>query len=165
MRAQTGFSYFWLLFLIALISLGLSIAVEVEVMAAQREKEKALLATGRQFRTAIERYTNTQAVPGRYEYPTSLEDLLLDDRLPGVHRHLRKIFIDPITGKNEWGLVRLNGRIVGVHSLSDNIPIKQGLFEADEARFEGKQKYSDWTFTYPPELSIGPISGNPTKVN
>ncbi len=163
MKHQAGFTYFWLLFVVAVMGIALSIAVEVDSLNAQREKEKVLLATGRQFRTAIGRYTDAAAVAGRYEYPASLEDMLQDKRVPGIRRHLRKIFVDPMTGSNEWGLVRLNGRIVGVHSLSQNVPLKQGLFEPDEARFEGKQKYSEWIFTYPPELSIGPVSGNNGK--
>jgi type II secretory pathway pseudopilin PulG len=154
MRKQTGFTYFWLLLIVALIGLGLSVAAEVDSVATQREKEKELLAVGRQFRTAIGRYYESLMVAGKHQYPTSLEDLLQDNRVPGVRRHLRKIFVDPITGKNEWGLISLNGRIVGVHSLSQKTPIKQNAFEADEERFQARQKYTEWLFTYPPGLLL-----------
>ncbi len=146
---QKGFSYLWLLFLVAFMGIGLTMVVEIEATATQRTKEKELLAVGRQFRSAIGRYYETQVVMGKREYPATLEDLLHDNRFPGIKRHLRKVFIDPMTSKAEWGLVRVGGRIVGVHSLSEKIPIKQDGFEAEEERFKGKQKYSEWLFVYP----------------
>ncbi len=149
---ETGFSYLWLLFLVAVIGVGLSVAAEVAVVAAQRDKEKELLAIGRQFRTAIARYYEA---PGpRREYPTSLADLLQDPRTPQLRRHLRRIFVDPLTRQAEWGLVRVGGRIVGVHSLSTQRPLKQDGFDADDSAFVGQQQYAQWIFTYPPDLLL-----------
>ncbi|MGB8338313.1 MAG: type II secretion system protein [Burkholderiales bacterium] len=156
MSKQTGFTYIWLLLIVALIGLGLSVAAEVDSITTQREKEKELLAIGRQFRNAIEKYHDSLLVAGKREYPSSLEDMLQDNRVPGIRRHLRKIFVDPITGKSEWGLIKLNERIVGVHSLSEKKPIKQNLFDPDEESFQGRQKYSDWLFTFPPGLLLEP---------
>jgi len=153
-KRQAGFSYLWLLLLVALMELGLITAVEMESTIIRRDQEKTLLATGRQFQTAIGRYYEEMQVGGRNMYPVTLEDLLLDPRFPGTHRHLRKIFVDPITGKAEWGLVKIGDRIVGVHSLSTQKPIKQGNFEPDMLQFSGAQKYSEWRFTYPPDLII-----------
>lgn len=75
-------------------------------------------------------------------------------RSPGVQRHLRRIYIDPMTGKSEWGLIRVAGRIVGIHSLSDRKPIKRDHFDAEDAACRNKEKYSEWTFTYPPDLLL-----------
>ncbi|HZW86892.1 MAG TPA: hypothetical protein VFF41_05465 [Gallionella sp.] len=83
-----------------------------------------------------------------------MDELLKDSRSAGVKRYLRKVFIDPMTGKAEWGLVRVGGQIVGVHSLSTKMPIKQNNFEADDMSFRGKEKYSDWVFTYPSDLLL-----------
>ncbi len=149
-----GFSYLWLLFLVALMGVGLSVAVEIDSVAAQRERERELLAVGRQFRFAIGRYYETQLTGGQREYPASLEDLLRDNRAPGVRRYLRKIFVDPMTGKAEWGFVRAGGRIVGVHSLSEREPIKQDGFEPEDMGFRGKKHVKEWVFTYPPELIV-----------
>lgn len=151
---ESGFTYLWVLFLVFLMGLGLMAASEIASTASQREKEKELLAIGRQFRTAISSYYEIQVPGGRHQYPTSLEDLLLDRRHPGIRRHLRKIFVDPLTGKAEWGEVRVGGRIVGVHSLSGKMPIKQAGFETENMAFKGKQKYSEWFFVYPPDLII-----------
>lgn len=151
-RAQGGFSYLWLLLLIAFMGVGLTVVVEVDATAAQRDREKELLVIGRQFRTAIGRYYELRQVGGRNEYPATLDDLLRDNRAPGIQRHLRKVFVDPMTGKAEWGLVRLGGRIVGIHSLSEKAPIKQSGFEADDLALQDKKKYSEWVFTYPSNL-------------
>lgn len=149
-----GFTYLWVLLVVALMGVGLTLAVEIDSTAAQRERERELLSIGRQFRVAIGRYYESQLTGGRREYPTSLEDLLKDNRSPGLRRHLRKIFVDPMTGKAEWGVVRVQGRIVGVHSLSERMPIKQDGFEPDDAPFRGKQKISEWVFAYPPEVLL-----------
>jgi hypothetical protein len=159
-RRQAGFSYLWLLLLVALMELGLVTAAEVESTITRRDREKALLAVGRQFQAAIGHYYEEMRVGGRNMYPATLEDLLLDPRFPGTHRHLRKIFVDPVTGKSEWGLVKIGDQIVGVHSLSTQTPIKQGNFEPDMLRFSGARKYSEWLFTYPPDLVIEAETSN-----
>jgi type II secretory pathway pseudopilin PulG len=101
---RQGFSFLWLLIVVALIGVGLSAAVQIEAVAIQRDKERELLVIGRQFRNAIARYYETRLAGQSREYPASLDDLLKDPRQPGLTRHLRKIFVDPITAKPEWGL-------------------------------------------------------------
>lgn len=155
-RGQRGFSYFWVLFAVALVGLGLTIAADVETTLRKREREQALLSIGRQFRHAFASYQRFQRAEGKREYPASLEELLRDPRAPGTLRHLRKVFVDPVTGKAEWGEVRLGGRLVGLHSLSAARPIKEDGFEPDDAAFKGREKYSEWVFTYPPDLLLNP---------
>lgn len=163
---QKGFSYLWVLMMVAFMGLGLTVATEIASTASQRDKEKELIAIGRQFQIAIGRYYESQQSTGRGEYPSSLEDLLKDNRVPGVKRHLRKIFVDPMTGKAEWGVLRIAGRVVGVHSLSEKTPIKQAGFEAQEMNLQHKKKYSEWVFTYPADLVLqmenntGPAMGH-----
>lgn len=151
-RSRAGFAYLWLLMVIALAGLGLSAAAEIYATSVRRDKENELIGVGRQFRNAIGRYYEMQLTAGKHEYPTSLDDLLQDKRSPGVRRHLRKIFVDPMTQTPDWGLLRVSGRIVGVHSLSEAAPIKQDQFEVEEMGFRRKAKYRDWIFTYPPDL-------------
>jgi type II secretory pathway pseudopilin PulG len=169
MRAQRGFSYLWLLLLIAILGFGLTIASEFLVTAQQRDKERELLAIGHQFRQAIASYyefqnpavvnsasqatTATGANPAnRREYPSSLDNLLLDERSLVPKRHLRKIFVDPMSGKSEWGLYKQGGRIVGIFSLSEKEPIKVDGFEANDGSFRQKTKYSEWIFAYPSDF-------------
>lgn len=160
-RACGGFSYLWVLLLVALMGVGLTVAAEVHSVASQRDKERELLAIGRQFSTAIGRYYESGS---NREYPLSLDDLLRDERVPGVRRHLRKIFVDPMTGKAEWGIVRFDGRIIGVHSLSKKKPIKQDGFEAAQADLQKKAAYTEWVFSYTPPAPAarpGPAAPGP----
>jgi type II secretory pathway pseudopilin PulG len=134
---------------IAMLGLGTSIAAQLHAVSARREREKELLFVGHQFRAALRSYYHAQMRAGRKEYPASLEELLKDNRFPGIRRHLRKLYRDPVHGGSEWGLVRVGGRIVGIHSLSQEQPLKQGNFDLEDAAFADREKYSDWVFTYP----------------
>jgi hypothetical protein len=61
---------------------------------------------------------------------------------------LRKLYVDPITGRAEWGLLYQPGSqgIIGVHSLSSSAPLKVGNFEARFTGFEGRSHLSEWQF-------------------
>jgi type II secretory pathway pseudopilin PulG len=144
---QQGFTYLTLLFALAILSGGLALAGEVWETSARREKEAELLHVGNEYRKAIERYVSS----GNKQYPRNLSDLVKDPRQPGTVRHLRKLYPDPVTGKDEWGLVKAgDGGIAGVYSLSEAAPLKTGGFAVRDASFEGKAKYADWQFIYAP---------------
>jgi len=146
--AHRGFTLLAVLFIVAATGIGLAAASEVWSTAAQRERETELFFVGREFREAIRKYHESGN-----QYPDSLESLLQDPRSQRIRRYLRRVYADPITGKAEWGLLVRNGRIVGVHSLSERAPLKTGGFEPPEARFADKGKYSEWWFTFPADLS------------
>ena len=150
MGAEKGFTYIWMLFAVALAGIVLAGAGQIWQTEARREKEVELIFAGEQFRQAIgSYYENSPGMPKRY--PDSLERLLSDDRFPIVKRHLRKIFLDPMTGKAEWGLIRKPGfGIVGVHSLSAQKPFKRANFSERYAVFAGAMSYQDWEFVYLP---------------
>lgn len=100
-RLEDGFVYLWALFAVALAGIVMAGAGQVWQIKAQREKEAQLLYVGEEFRKAIMSYYNT----GTRQLPESLEDLLQDKRLPNIKRHLRKIYLDPVTNTAEWGLI------------------------------------------------------------
>lgn len=145
-RLQSGFSYLWVLLLVAVMGLGLSVASDMYVTTAKREREKELLAIGRQFQAAIRRYHDFRAGEAQAQYPASLEDLLRDPRAPGTVRHLRKIFVDPMTGKAEWGLIKLGDRVVGVHSMSRDAVLKKDGFDPDQQGLAQRDNYAQWLF-------------------
>jgi hypothetical protein len=104
---------------------------------AQREREVELLFVGNQFRQAIRSYYELSPRMLKY-YPMSLDELVRDNRYLGVRRYLRRIYMDPITGRPEWGLLMApEGRIMGVRSLSDRTPIKRSHFLLRDAMLEG----------------------------
>ena len=100
-RAENGFVYLWALFAVALAGIVMAGTGQVWQVKAQREKEAQLLYVGEEFRKAIMSYYNT----GTRQFPESLEDLLQDKRSPNIKRHLRKIYLDPVTNTAEWGLI------------------------------------------------------------
>lgn len=156
-RRARGFAYLWTLMLIAFMGVGLTVAADLYATAARRDQERQLLFVGHEFRNAIARYYNAG---GRNQYPLTLEDLLKDPRYPGVQRYLRRLYADPATGRADWGLLRIQGRIVGVHSLSPRQPVKQDNFDDDDAGLRHKGRYADWQFTYPHDLFIPPQDGD-----
>jgi len=157
-----GFTYLWVLLAIGLVAAGLAATAEVASTAARRDKEAELLFAGDQFARAIARYR--AAVPNSQVYPQRLEDLLADNRVPNVRRHLRRIYRDPMTGSTEWGLIRgQGGGIVGVYSTSTAQPLKTANFPKDYAAFAGAKSYRDWVFAAggPPAGSV-PGGASPT---
>lgn len=157
-RRARGFAYLWTLMLIAFMGVGLVIASELYTTAARRDKERELLFIGHEFRNAIERYYRAG---GRNQYPLALEELLKDPRFPGAKRHLRRLYSDPTTGKPEWALVLVQGRIAGVHSQSAQLPVKQDNFDDDDAGLRHKAQYAQWVFAYPHDLFIPPPGAVP----
>ena len=148
-RCASGFTYLALLFAIAVMGVVLAGAGQVWHTAAKREKERELLFIGNQFREAIGRYYENS--PGAKQFPAKLEDLVEDKRFPKSKRHLRKIYIDPMTRAPQWGLVQEQGRITGVYSHSTQPPLKTGNFDnkADE-QFARAKAYKEWRFVYQP---------------
>ena len=151
-RRQRGFTYVALLLAIALHGAVLTLASSVWHTAQKRERERELLFIGGQFRDAIRAYA--QGGPGTAgQLPRTLDDLLLDPRFPGTKRHLRRIFVDPMTWKTEWGLVKTpdGNAILGVYSLSQEAPLRKAHFGPAERGFERAATYSDWKFSYQPQ--------------
>jgi uncharacterized membrane protein YgcG len=103
-RAQKGVVYLWALFAVTVAGVVLAGTGQMWQIKAQREKEQELLFIGDQFRKAIMSYYNNP-LTGVRQYPEKLEDLLEDKRGAVPIRHLRKIYIDPMTRDDEWGVI------------------------------------------------------------
>jgi type II secretory pathway pseudopilin PulG len=147
---QGGFTYLGLMILVAILALATSATLTLGSIAQRREAEQRLLEVGNAYRQAIRSYVNSSPTGDR-RYPASLADLLKDPRYPGIRRHLRQLYPDPITGKNEWGLLPApGGGIMGIHSLSDARPIQIAEFDAENQLLAGKQRYSEWVFAVRP---------------
>ena len=148
---QSGFTYVAVLVLVALAGVALAGTGQLWATASKRDKEAQLLFVGDEFRRAIGSYY--QGSPGAKQFPQKLEDLLEDRRVPIVRRHLRQIYVDPMTGKPEWGLVKFGDRIIGVHTLSEEKPLKTGNFKPENEEFKGSAAYADWRFVYKPSAA------------
>lgn len=150
-QLQAGFTYMGLLMVVAIAGIGLAGVGIVWRQDAQREREKELLFIGEAYRRAIGSYFESSLGTNK-QYPASLDELVLDKRFPIIKRHIRRLYADPMminaATKPEWGLILQQGRIVGVHTLNEQAPIKKSGFKAGDDTFGEAEKYSDWKFTY-----------------
>ena len=144
--------------LAGLVLLALSLQGVMWVLAtqSQRERELELMRAGAAIRDAIGRYVASS--PGAVQqWPPDLHALLDDQRSVAFRRHLRRIYPDPMNRSGEWGLVPApDGGIAGVHSLSQDRPIRTGGIELDVHGLQAADRYSDWRFVYlPPDEQAG----------
>jgi type II secretory pathway pseudopilin PulG len=148
MRSGAGFAYLGLLILLAIMGVVGAAALQLGKVTHRRAAEEALLDVGSEFGQALENYRRASPA-GRPDAPLELQELLKDPRSPGTLRHLRKLYADPLTGKQEWGTLRSpdSNRILGVYSLSDARPIKIANFDPQFQDFAGKSSYRQWVFT------------------
>ncbi len=148
-----------LLLAMGLMGFALMAAVEVSATARQREREQELLFAGDQYRQAIERYY-WAAPPGTPRLlPTSVSQLLLDDRYPQPVQHLRRPYADPF-GEPDWGFVRIGGKLAGVHSLANVEPLKRAQFPERYAGFAVASDVSQWVFLFKPPAHA-PVAPRP----
>jgi type II secretory pathway pseudopilin PulG len=147
---QAGFILMGLLVLFFIAGLALAQAGTKWSEARKREREQELLKVGDTIRKAIGHYYNQ--TPGVVkQYPPNLEALLRDDRFPAPKRYLRKIYIDPVTQRNGWGILEApSGGVLGVYSLSAAKPYKTKNFRSMYKHFENQKIYGEWYFVYVP---------------
>lgn len=154
-----GFTYVGVLVLLAVLSMGAALTLEVAQTNAQRSAEADLLSIGKEFERAFASYYRQSPSNGR-RYPERLEDLTRDPRTPGVRRHLRRVYVDPLTGR-EWGTVPApGGGIMAVYSKAADTPYRESVGPlampaASAASGAGPtSSYADWRFGYDPAHDI-----------
>ena len=141
---QAGYTYLLVLFIVA--GLGLLVAQTglVWQQAAQRDREAELLVIGVEFSRALSSYVKAGA---DHSLPESLQQLVEDRRGPVLVRHLRRIYRDPFTGQPVWGLEKAGGRISGVYSLAQGVPIRQHDLPKELGGMTGEvRSYAEWVF-------------------
>ena len=138
------------MFMVAVVAVWAASAVENTSTRERRDQEAQLLYAGTAYFNAIRAYYDNSPGSSK-QYPPDLPSLLQDARATRMSRPLRKLYLDPITGSQSWGIVPApDGGVMGVYSLSRRQPIKIGGFAAEFARFAGAKTYQDWKFVYPP---------------
>ena len=145
--AQSGFSYLFVLMLIALIGMGLAAAGTLWRTDSQRARETELLFIGDQYRQAIRSYYEHDKSTPRL--PQSIDDLLADSRLGTTARHLRRAYRDPFSG-GALALIRAPDTegIVGVYSPATGRPFKTSGFLPEYEAFAEAASYADWRFEF-----------------
>ncbi len=154
---KRGFTYIALLVAVIILGISLTAASRYWSNIVLRDREEELLFRGDQYRQAIRNYVLAHSA-----YPQDIA-VLLQDPQTATKRYLRQKFKDPITGK-DFELIRdpLTHGIMGVNSPSDEAPLKEANFPAQDVDFEGKTKYSEWQFVFMIPHTIAPPSEEET---
>jgi len=94
---KKGFTLIELSIVIAIIGILYMIAIPKADLSIKKAKESALKANLYILRDAIDKY-----YADFKKYPETLEEL---DAEPGHKRYIRKIPVDPMTGKADWEII------------------------------------------------------------
>jgi hypothetical protein len=95
---ERGFALLFIFVLAAGIAIGLLMQLPRVAFETQRNREEMLIERGEQYQRAIGLYLKTVK-----RYPAKIEDLENTNNV----RFLRRRYIDPMTGKDEWRLVHV----------------------------------------------------------
>jgi type II secretory pathway pseudopilin PulG len=138
-RAGAGFTYVSVMVLVAVIALAGAATLKLGSVLQRSRLEAELLAIGAEYADALQSYADATPA-GQPTQPRSFKELLRD---------LRRIYVDPLTGSAEWGIVYAGDKagIVAIYSLSDAKAVKIGNFPERFRAFEGRTKVSDWKFS------------------
>ena len=108
---EHGFSLIELIIAITIMGILAGAAVPIARVRVKRDKERELRRDLWEMRDAIDRYRDAadrgafQTKVGSDNYPPDLETLVNGVDVQGKKvRFLRRIPVDPMTGKAEWGL-------------------------------------------------------------
>jgi len=113
-RREAGFTLAELVITCAVLAILATVTLPVAKFTAMRGKEAELRALLREMRNAIDeykRYSDNGLIPvdlGTDGYPKEMEVLVegvdLVGQIDKKKKFLRRMPIDPITGKDEWGM-------------------------------------------------------------
>jgi general secretion pathway protein G len=110
-KSSVGFTLIELIVATAILTILTTMALPIARLTIKREKERELRYDLWQLRDSIDRYKDAadrqafQIKVGSEGYPPDLETLVNGVDVGGKKlKFLRKIPIDPMTGRAEWGL-------------------------------------------------------------
>lgn len=169
-RRGAGFTYLWLLFVLALGGVALAALGEQALTRQRREREAELRFRGEAIAAAIGRYAEATPV-GHLPLPQRLDELLADRRFPTARRHLREVYADPFTGHADWEPV-LGQAAVAVAAMAAagpaSAPLGSGIVgvrsrspRALLATVNGHATAHDWVFLAPTTQPGAPASAPP----
>lgn len=152
LRGGRGFTLLELIAAMTILLLLASVALPMARLQAQRTREVELRRTLRELRQAIDRYkdfSDRGMIPVKLDsfgYPPDLDTLVDGVALKGStgtakYKFLRRIPIDPMTGKPDWGLRAMqddpDSRSWGGGNIFDAYSQSQGT------ALDGT-RYADW---------------------
>jgi hypothetical protein len=99
-RGERGYAILFVYALAASVLTLLWLEMPRAVFEGRRAKEQTLIDRGEQYKRGIQLYVRKYR-----RFPSTMEEL---ESANGV-RHLRKRYLDPMTGKDEWRIIHTNG--------------------------------------------------------
>ena len=110
-RQQSGLTLVELIIVIAVLGVLAVMLLPMVRINAKRDKERELRRDLWEMRSAIDRYKDLadknsfQTKVDSFGYPPDLDTLVKGQDVHGVKiKFLRRLPVDPMTGKDEWGL-------------------------------------------------------------
>jgi type II secretory pathway pseudopilin PulG len=116
-NGERGYALLVVFLMAAMIAMYLYMQLPRVAFESERDKEQSLIDAGEQYKRAIQLY-----VAAVKKYPQKIEDLENTNN----KRYLRKRYIDPMTGKDEWRLVHVNAAGILTDSLVTKPPTADG---------------------------------------
>lgn len=150
MRSARGFTAAELVMVCALLSILAAIAIPTGRFMVKREREAELRLALRLMRNAIDEHKRLadqgmiQVGLGTEGYPGTLESLVEGIEIVGQlnkRKFLRRIPIDPMTGKAEWGLRSYQDEPDSFTWGGQNV---YDVYSLSEATALDGTKYKDW---------------------
>lgn len=145
---QRGFTLIELIVATAILVILSAIAVPLFRISIQRERERELRYDLWTLRDAIDRYKDAadrgafQIKLGSESYPPDLDTLVTGVDVGGKKlRFLRKIPIDPMTGKAEWGMRSVQDDPTSESWGGQNV---FDVYTKSEGTALDDSKYKDW---------------------
>ena len=159
LKSSAGFTLIAVLTVIVIFGIMAGAVAQSWQMRMRREREVELIFRGEQYMDALARWYNNGKDPFQHKPPLAraatnarplrdIKDLLSDPSSPNPTPYLRRLYKDPITGKDFVAIRDANQAIVGVKSSSEEEPMKKGNFPDELQGLNDKKKYSEWEFVY-----------------
>ena len=117
-RKESGFALLMVFLLAACVAIMLYMEMPRVAFEAERQKELLLIDRGNQFKRAVQVFVTDKTGNPTGRYPASIDELESFNN----HRYLRRRYVDPMTGKDEWRLIHTSG-VPGV--FPDSVTMKQ----------------------------------------
>ena len=116
-NGERGYALLMVFLMAAVIALYLYMQLPRVAFESERDKEQTLIDRGEQYKRAIQLY-----VAAVKKFPAKIEDL----ENTNDKRYLRRRYIDPMTGKDEWRLIHVNAAGQLTDSLVQKPPTADG---------------------------------------
>jgi general secretion pathway protein G len=154
-RARDGYTFVELLVVVTILMILASAVLPLAQVTSQRQREAELRRDLRELRTAIDKFKDavdtgqiptTELRPASEGYPPDLQTLIdgvaaANDASGRKLKYLRRIPVDPMTNKAEWGLRSYQDKPDSTSWGGQNV--FDVYTKADGTALDGT-KYRDW---------------------